>query len=160
MAVNTGYTAGVGTNSTNLGNASGQAVITHYKTSQTTTPMSYHGIENFYGNIYKWVDGINIKANYNPWIANNGFASNVFAPPYVNTTLTLPAANGYVSNLAYAAGFGGAFLPASAAGSSTTYLCDYYYQASGNMSAFFGGAWSDGVQAGVFFWLLSLSCLV
>ncbi|MDD2246322.1 MAG: PKD domain-containing protein [Proteiniphilum sp.] len=148
MAVNTGYTS-------SLGNATGQVNITHYSTGQYTYPNTYRGVENFYGNIWKWVDGLKIKADNKPWIADHDFASDVFAQPYVDTGLTLPAANGYGSNLAYATGFDWAFLPSAVAGSSSTYQSDYYYQATGNRSALFGGYWNNGAYAGASFWLLS-----
>jgi hypothetical protein len=158
MGVLTGATAGIGpAGSLDLGNANGEVTISHYQTSQATKPMSYRGVENFYGNLYKWVDGLNIKGNNMPWVADHDLASDVFAHPYVDTGLTLPAANGYVSNLAYAAGFDWAFLPSAAAGSSTTYLCDYYYQNTGNRSALFGGSWYGGAYAGAFAWNLGLA---
>jgi len=157
MAVNTGFTAGVGTGASDLGNRSGQVTINHYQTAQATTPMSYRGIENLYGNIWKWVDGINIKADRNPWIADHDFASDLFSHPYVDTGLTLPSSNGYGSNLAYGAALDYAFLPSAVAGSTTTYLTDYYYQSTGNRSALLGGSWSYGANAGAFILALSLA---
>ena len=155
MAVNTGYTAGVGTNASNYYNGSGQAVITHYKTGQTTYPFSYRGIENIYGNIWKWVDGINIKADRNPWIANHGFASDTFASPYVNTGLTLGAMDGYVIDISSGPGLNYGFLSSGVGGSASTYLCDYYYQAPGNKAALFGGSWNFASLAGAFNWALN-----
>ena len=155
MAVNTGFTAGVGTGASDLGNASGQVTITHYQTSQTTHPFSYRGIENLYGNIWKWVDGINIKGNNNPWIADNGFVSDQFSAPYVDTGLTLLASNDYVSQVAFNARLDYGFLAATGSGSSSTYLTDYYLQSTGNLSAFFGGTWYTGTNAGAFNWYLN-----
>jgi hypothetical protein len=67
MAINTGYTAGIGTNGVDLGNASGEcASVVHYKTAQAAKAFSIFGIENFYGNIWKWIDGLNIKADRKP----------------------------------------------------------------------------------------------
>lgn len=156
MSVNTGFTGGVGgAGSSDLGNASGEVAIAHYQTSETTHPFSYRGIENFYGNIWKWVDGINIKGNNNPWIADNGFVSDQFSAPYVDTGLTLLAANDYVSLIAFNPALDYGFLAATGSGSSSTYLTDYYYQSTGNLSALFGGRWSDGANAGAFSWSLS-----
>jgi hypothetical protein len=155
MAMPTGLTAGVGANSTNLINTTGQITTVHYSTGQITYPNSYRGVENFYGNIWKWVDGINIKADYMPWIADHDFASNTFAHPYIDTGLTLPSSDGYVSNLAYGAGLGHGFLPSAVAGSSSTRIPDYYYRATGNRVAQFGGGWSNGAYAGAFYWHLA-----
>jgi len=48
---NTGHTC-------NLGNASGEISISATNgVSGTTYPFSFRGVENLYGNIWKWVDG-------------------------------------------------------------------------------------------------------
>ena len=142
-AVNTGATA-------SLGNASGMASGTNGQVS-----ISYRGIENFWGNVWKWVDGINIKADRNPWIANHDFASDVFAHPYVDTGLTNGATDGYVINIGFGSGLDYGFLASDVTGgSSSTYLCDYYYQATGNKSACFGGSWVLASDAGAFGWYL------
>ena len=141
-AVNTGATA-------SLGNASGKASGTDGPVS-----ISYRGIENFWGNVWKWVDGINIKADRNPWIANHDFASDTFAHPYVDTGLTNGATDGYVINIGFGTGLDYGFLASDVTGgSSSTYLCDFYYQQTGNMAACFGGCWVDGSDVGAFFWL-------
>ena len=149
MAINTGYTAP-------LGNASGQVAVVHYQTAQTTYAMSYRGIENFYGNTWKFVDGINIKADYMPWVADHGFASDTFASPYVDSKLTVSSADGFVSDIVtentVPSDYG--FLPSATAGSSSRKLCDYYYRAAGNRIAMAGGAWNAGSSAGAFYWYL------
>jgi len=152
MAVNTGVTAGVGTGASNLANASGQVSITHYATAQTTTPFSYRGIENLYGNANTWVDGINIKADNNPWIADHDFASDTFAHPYADTGLTLPTISGYPTALVNVPAVDHSFLPSvvGGTGSQTKYTCDYYYQAAGNRAAFLGGRWTYAGLAGAF----------
>jgi len=43
-----------------------------------------------------------------------------------------------------------AFFASAVAGASNQYLCDYYYQATGNAVAHFGGYWSNGAYAGAF----------
>ena len=155
QALPTGYTAGVGAGSSDLGNASGEVTsITHPTTSEVTQQMSLFGVEAFYGNVWTWVDGLNIKADNKPWIADHGFADDTFTAPYVDTGLTLAASNGYVSavNLDPTESFG--WLASAAAGSDATYLTDYYYQATGNRAAKFGGYWFLGALAGAFCWSL------
>jgi hypothetical protein len=159
-ALNNGFTAGVGTSSTDLGNASGACTgVTHYKTAEADAdiqPVSYRGIENFWGNIWSWIDGINIKANYNPWIADHDFASDTFTHPYVDTGLTVVSSDGYVSNIIFGAGLDYGFLASSVSGGgSEYYLCDYFYRATGNRSARLGGSWYNGLDAGAFYWNLS-----
>jgi hypothetical protein len=158
-ALNNGFTAGVGTSSTDLGNASGKCTgVAHYKTLETDAdiqPVSYRGIENFWGNIWEWVDGINIKADNMLWIADHDFADDTFAHPYVDTGLTLPNANGYPTNIAFGAALDYGFLASDVGGSDATYLCDYYYRATGNRAALVGGRWAHGASAGPFSWNLA-----
>ena len=144
MAVNTGMTV-------SLGNHSGQVPTVHYKTGQTTYPFSYRGIENFYGNIWKWVDGINIK-NTEVYLChqNNGFISDKFDTNYVDTGIALPNTNNWVQSFAYAEKYDFAFLPATV---GTAQLFDYFWQnGNGNFVALLGGRWNDGSAAGAFGW--------
>ena len=150
MTINNGYT-GTKAGGTNLGNTSGQVAVTHYQTSQTTYAMSYRGIENWYGNLWQFVDGINIQNNI-PFVADHSYISDQFTSPYSSLGLTLCQSNGYPTNIAVSNSFNYQFLPLTIGGSSSTYLCDYYYQASGNMIAFCGGSWNIGGYAGGFLW--------
>ena len=158
-ALNTGFTAGVGTSSTDFANASGACTgVAHYSTSESDAdiqPITYRGIENLWGNIYKWVDGINIKADNNPWIADHDFADDTFVHPYSDTGLTLHNANGYPTDVAFGAAMDYGFLATAVGGATDKYLCDYYYQNAGNRAARLGGSWIDGPYAGAFFWSLS-----
>jgi len=148
MGVYTGQTSA-------LGNASGSATgQTHYQTGQAANEVSYRGVESFYGNLWEWTDGINIKADRNPWIADHDFASDVFAHPYVDSGLTLCATNGYVTDLATDADNDYGFL-ASSVSASNINVKDYYYQATGNRSALRGGSWTAGTSGGAFFWSLN-----
>ncbi len=112
--------------------------------------MTYRGIENFFGNIWKWVDGININNNI-PYVCNNDtdFADDT-ATNYTALGITLINANGYQQTLEQTSR---GFLPASVGGSSSTYLTDYYYQSTGWRVARLGGAVSSGAYAGVAFWI-------
>lgn len=155
----TGYTAGVGTGSSDLGNATGEVTnITHPTTAEVTQQISLFGIEAFYGNIWSWMDGINIKADRNPWISDHDFESDKFAAPYVDTGLTLASANDYVKAIALNPNKRFGFLATDVSGgSSSTYLTDYYYQNTGNLAARLGGNWLNGATAGAFCWSLNLA---
>jgi hypothetical protein len=150
MAINTGYTAALSNSS-----GTGQVAVIHYQTGQTTYAMAYRWVENLFGNLYKFIDGINIKADYMPWIADHDFASDTFAHPYVDTGLTLGSADGWASDIAIGAGHDYGFLPSAVGASATTKLCDYYYRAAGNKIACFGGSWTLGGIAGAFYWALN-----
>lgn len=119
--------------------------------------MSFRGIENFWGNVWQWVDGLNIKADHDPYVADHDFAHNTFVDPYERLEIVLPGSNGYVSKIHITEDFDYGFLPSEVAGSTSTYFCDYHYQAAGNRVALVGGGWADSSFAGPFCWLLSCS---
>jgi hypothetical protein len=139
-----------------LGNLSGAATgQTHYQTGQAANSVSYRGIENFWGNVWKFVDGINIKADYNPWVADHDFASDTFAHPYVDSGLTLCSANGWIADIVLDPDNDYQFLASAIGGSSSTKLCDYYWQAAGNKIALLGAGRDYGSYAGAWGWNLS-----
>lgn len=136
-----------------LGNISGKATGTDGLVS-----TSYRGVENFYGNIWKWVDGININ-NYVAYIStvNGAFQSDKFDGNYVART-QLPSANGYMSKTVLSPSFDYGFLPTEAVGSNSTKYCDYYYQNGvGTCVTRLGGYWADGATAGAFYWYVTYS---
>ena len=111
--------------------------------------MTYRGIENFFGNVYKWVDGININDNV-PYVSNTDtdFADDT-TTNYTSLGVTLAAANGYQVLLEQQSR---GFLPASIGGASNTYITDYYYQAAGWRVVLLGGSANAGAIAGVACW--------
>jgi hypothetical protein len=110
--------------------------------------MSYRGIENFYGNVWKWVDGINIQ-DHIPFISNNPalFADDVFTGSYISAGITMPNSHGWQNTLAQV---GTGFFPASVGASSSTKITDYYWQNSGNRVVVLGGLTVWGEYAGAF----------
>ena len=129
--------------SNSLGNASSPS------TNTSTQFMSYRGIENWYGQIYKFIDGVNV--NVRVYYVNNNpatFADGVFTGDYINTGITSATVNGYVKNLV-ASGKG--FVASNTSGgSSSTYVPDYFDQSSGICPMLFGGAAGDDSVAGGF----------
>ena len=109
--------------------------------------MTYRGIENFYGNVWLWVDGININNNI-PYVTNNdsNFVNDT-TTNYTNLSITLSNANGYQVTLADTSR---GFLPASIGGGSSTYITDYYYQNTGWRVVMLGGHAGSGANAGAF----------
>ena len=49
-------------------------------TGGDTYPNSYRGIENFFGNISTWEDGVNM-ISYDIYVADHDFASDTFRRP-------------------------------------------------------------------------------
>lgn len=114
--------------------------------------MSYRGIENWYGHILKWVDGININDRV-PYVSNNDstFADNT-ATGYIALGIALPPSNGWQSTLHK---ISRGFLPAAVGASATTKITDYFYGGSGWRVGLHGGWASDTTLAGAFFWQLA-----
>ncbi len=133
-----------------LGNKSGMADGMNGLVS-----ISYRGIENFWGNIWKWVDGLNIKADNLPYWATHNYESDKFDSQYEFAGGRLSNQNGFVSDILLNNHFDFAFLATETKGSSNSGLADYYYQSTGIRVARFSGAWFDGLYAGGFGWTLS-----
>jgi hypothetical protein len=111
--------------------------------------ISYRGIENFWGNIFTYVDGFNIEGNNKAYIANDSFESNKFTSPYVLEG-TMSSSDGFVTNILFPE-----FLATAVGGSSTSHLHDEYLQNTGNRVALFGGNWQQNVgRSGCFHYFL------
>lgn len=113
---------------------------------------SYRGIENPFGHVWKWTDGFLAKGNgttqdYYICRNRNNYASTLNSA-YVQVG-TSPAGNSYKKEILrnqY-----GDILTASVGGSSSTYFCDYHYQAVSNgtiYGVFSGGSAYHGGDAG------------
>lgn len=118
-------------------------------------PFVWHGIENLFGNVYQFVDGININERQ-AWVCPDAasYASNLFTAPYEQLSYVNGATDGYITAMGHDPARPYAALPAAVGGSSTTYYGDYYYQSTGQRIALLGGFWSDGSGAGLFYWSL------
>ena len=133
--------------SNSIGNASSLS-------TNNDTWMSYRGIENWYASMFKFIDGVNVQErkyfiNSNPAT----FADDVFTGDYVDSGITSVATNGYVSNLVPSKK---GFVASAVAGSDSTYIPDYFYQAAGSMIVLFGGYAGAGLAAGGFFLYASI----
>lgn len=122
-----------------------------------TGPMDYRGIENLYGNVYQFVDGINITGT-TAWVCDdsNSYQSDLFAAPY--QPLNYHFTGGWAKELGLDLSHPFAQLEATMGGSSTTYYSDYTYTSSGNYAAVLGGFWASSAgYGGLFFWHLNYS---
>lgn len=117
------------------------------------TSVIYRGIENIFGNIWQFVDGLNIKDNaayicYKP----SSYAVDTFTGDYSALGYTNATANGNPNKMGYDANNPMVALP-SVVGTST--YGDYYWQNTGNRIAHVGGAWDFGASDGLFCWYLA-----
>ncbi len=142
-----------------LGNASG--AVTNANGIQI---VSYRGEENFWGNIWTWVDGMN-EENPDPfeegqvgtlYVADHGFADNSKASPYKNTGIHPIQGSGYVSAFGYSEEFDWLFIAVEYSGNSTLPVGDYAWnQNPGWKVAALGGCCHNGAIAGAFYWNLN-----
>lgn len=141
-----------------LGNASG--AVTNANGIQL---ISYRGEENFWGNIWTWVDGMN-EENPDPFesgqagtlhVADHGFADNSKASPYKNTGIHPIQGSGYVSAFGYSEEFDWLFIAVEYSGNSSLPVGDYAWNNnSGWRVAALGGCCDAGSNAGAFYWSL------
>lgn len=150
-ASGTGNESEVNGATSTLGNASGMASGTN-----GLVPISYRGVENFWGNIYSWVDGINIQ-NHVPYLATGSYQSDKFTDNYENIGASISLTNGYISDLIVNDNFDFGILGSQTSGSSSTKVPDYQYQGTGNRVALFGGFWNSVSFAGFACWRLASS---
>lgn len=119
-------------------------------------PCAYRGIENPFGSLWKFVDGLNIN-NGQTWVAKNAddYASNVFANPYEQIGYANATSNGWVKDMGYDPDHPYVNLPTVLGGNDSSYYADYYYQnPSGQFIALVGSHWFSGLTAGLSCWNL------
>jgi hypothetical protein len=113
--------------------------------------VQYRGIENPWGNVREWIDGININ-NQVMWtcLRPSLFADDVDGPNYQNTGATI-AGSGWIRGLTVTAQAPWAFIPTLIGGSGSTFIPDYLYATSGRCVLLVGGVRHDTTFAGLFY---------
>ena len=154
-----------------LGNGTGRATkTTTYEGGKATeytvdgkTSICYRGVENFWGNIWKFAYGINFYCEVGkPFLGyvckDFNYAESKKTDNYENIGFALPSENGYVSAMGYSTKYDWLFLPSEVKGNSSLPVGDYYYQNNtwdGYRIARLGGSWDVGSGAGGFGWRLN-----
>ena len=162
--------AGATGSTASLGNGTGRATkTTTYEGGKATdytvdgkTSICYRGVENFWGNIWKFAYGINFYCEVGkPFLGyvckDFNYAESKKTDNYENIGFALPSENGYVSAMGYSTKYDWLFLPSEVKGNSSLPVGDYYYQNNtwdGYRIALLGGSWPDGSDAGSFYWYL------
>ena len=139
----------------NLGNATGSV-----NNPNGVNIVTYRGEENFYGNIWWFVDGMNInaKGSHELYITDHDFADDKLVDNYKNAGITLAKTNGYISAFAYNEEYDWLLVTSETKGNSSLPVGDYFYQNNtynGIMIALLGGLWGSGVDAGGFYWTVT-----
>lgn len=168
---NSSYNCSSLTGSTSeLGNSTGAAaetineingVETTYNTKGKVS-ITYRGIENPWGNIWKHINGINFwgdgtKAGGEVFIANNfEFNESKKDDNYERAGFTLSNSNGYIKAMGYGTEeFDWLFIPSEIGGTDKLPIGDYNWVTT-NLNGYrivqLGGGWNDGSMAGGFCW--------
>ncbi len=153
---NYGYIGKCGKSDSDGNATNADSSATDLTTVESPAYMSYRGIENWWGNVWQFMDGANIN--------NDGSSSKLYLcndyTNYASDTSTnyalagnLAEADGWPTDIMDATGI----WPSSVGGSSSTYLCDYFYTyydsnpAGGWRVARVGGYAIVGASVGAFF---------
>lgn len=164
------YAAATGSTAS-LGNGTGRAEkTTTYEggvakeyTVDGKTSVCWRGKENFWGNIWKFVYGINIWGNGSmgggqPYICNDfNFAESRNSENYEAAGFTVANAGGYISAMGYSTTCDWLFIASECLGNSSLPVGDYTWltaNLNGYRIARLGGCWNDGGVAGAFCWYL------
>ena len=141
----------------NLGNGSG--AVTNTNGYQM---VSYRGEENLWGNIWKWIDGMNIKSLGNSlpqdmFVADHAFADATYSGAYVDAGFSVSPAGGYVNAMGYSEDHDYLFIPSETnnGANSSIPVGDNFWcnsAAAGDRVASLGAAWTHGLHAGLFGW--------
>lgn len=164
------YAAATGSTAS-LGNGTGRAEkTTTYEggvakeyTVDGKTSVCWRGKENFWGNIWKFVYGINIWGNGSmgggqPYICNDfNFAESRNSENYEAAGFTVANAGGYISAMGYSTTCDWLFIASECLGNSSLPVGDYTWltaNLNGYRIAHLGGGWRYGGSAGAFCWRL------
>lgn len=164
--------AGATGSTASLGNGTGRATeTTTYEGGKATdytvdgkTSICYRGVENFWGNIWKFAYGVNIWGNGKmaggmPYICSDfNYAEGKNTDNYEGAGFTVTKANGYISAMGYSTKYDWLFMASECLGNSSLPVGDYTYiteNLNGYRIARLGGSWRDGSYAGGFCWRLT-----
>ena len=165
------YAAATGSTAS-LGNGTGRAEkTTTYEggvakeyTVDGKTSVCWRGKENFWGNIWKFVYGINIWGNGKmgggqPYICSDfSFAESKNSGNYEPAGFTVTNTNGYISAMGYSTACDWLFIASECLGNSSLPVGDYTYiteNLNGYRIARLGGSWYYWDYAGGFCWRLN-----
>lgn len=152
-SVITGGTSSLGNATGSVGGTSGQVSV------------SYRGRENIYGNVWKFIDGVNIYGDGSqnggiPYVCNDlEFEESKNSGNYEKIGFCVANSNGYIKYFGYDRKYDYLFFATDVLSSSSdSPVKDYFYATqnlNGYRAALLGGHWYSGAYAGLFYWALT-----
>ena len=169
---NSAYNCASLTGSTSdLGNGTGQAIMTVNEqggatieeTASGKVSITYRGMENPWGNIWKHINGVNIWGDGNmaggqPYVAEDfTFNESKHDGNYHPVGFTIPNESGYINAMGYGSEeYDWLLMPSEIGGTSVLPVGDYVHVAS-NLNEYkitlLGGRWFNGNSSGAFYWM-------
>lgn len=144
-----------------LGNVNGSSILNSGETDSMiyhtgmadgvngTAAVQYRWVENPFGNVMPWLDGI-LTSNGNIYISENEADWNDSSVSNYDLVCSEPS-GGYIRNLLYNENLSWVILPSSTGGTSSTYVPDYFTAQTTNFTApVIGGQYNESTQAGLF----------
>lgn len=116
-----------------------------------TTAVNWRGIENFWGNVFNWIDGINLSER-TPYICNTYTFVDDTSTGYTQIAFALPSSN-WISALGYDTNNDWIMLPSEATNATAdSAIGDYVVSNSGWRVAQLGGGYGGDSNAGALGW--------
>ena len=128
----------------NLGNETGAVNNTN-----NVQIISYRGEENFYGNIWEWVDGLTMY-DHVPYVCDDfAFEESKKTGNYKEVGFTASGTDGWVNAFGYDEEYDWLFIASEVgnSASSSVPVGDYYWQNTGYRVAKLGGYWNASVSS-------------
>lgn len=143
-AIGRGYVDG---NSSALTTGSTDKLSMVYGETTGKKSVKVFGIEDFWGNVWEWVDGAGTDSSYNLQVSTENFNDNRSGYKVINNSISSNT-DGYTSSPL--GGVETGFVPREVEGSTSTYYADQAYFRNDKISRF-GGRWYDASTAGAFY---------
>ena len=143
----------------------GQTDILTYHTGRvsgtdTHSAVQYRWIENPWGDLYQWIDGVIVNGSQGYICDNPNYYSDTITTEYTNIFSVPPSENTDAFCTRLEGINNSIMIPNSiTAGSATTYICDGYYFLKQPVikGVAVGGKYDDAGTAGLFRWLINVS---
>lgn len=115
----------------------------------TTMQNRFFGIEDVFGNVIDWCDGVTfsdstVYSTVNPSLFSDGTSNMINSGSRITS-------NGYISALTYNAAQPFLNYPSAASGGETQYYCDYEWSSSSGVVFDVGGHWNHNAYPGLWY---------
>ena len=153
MGANSQNAVGYGVVSDSAAHKTGQTVgsITSGTKDNKTTSVNWRGIENLWGNIYNWIDGINLNGT-TAYVCNNFSYVDDTSTGYTQIGFTIAGGGNWITAFGYDPNNKWILLPAetNSTSSGDGAIGDKCWTSSGWRVCYVGGGWGNDLDAGAF----------